>query len=334
MELKKTLYHHVAKVMVCVSLILGMLLWQFSLPHSLEFLFFPGPVSAWAAPPVADASDDQVNEKDRPLSATVLLNGSGSSDSDGGFLTHNWYGPFLTVSGSTPVVVIPEGTYTVSLFVYDAEAFSNIDTAVITVSSCFNISARAKRGKVQLTWTHLPGTERYDVYRAAESNPSGFEKIGNTTSTYSTYLDTTISNETTYLYAVGSLSQNTWCYSNVISSHPTAIRSRTPVNYNPVIYSSPITHGTVGIIYNYDVNATDPNPDGLEYSLSSSLPGMSIDPSTGLVSWTPDAAGTYDVIVEVSDGSGGTNAQSFVITVNDIPVLNRPPVAGSVSHNR
>jgi putative Ig domain-containing protein len=32
---------------------------------------------------------------------------------------------------------------------------------------------------------------------------------------------------------------------------------------------------------------------------------MSINPSSGLISWTPGAAGSFDVAVDVSDGKGG-----------------------------
>ena len=171
---------------------------------------------------------------------------------------------------------------------------------------------------MQLTWAPLEGTERYDIYRADELNPSSFERIGETTSTYSTYLDYALSNETTYLYMVGRLLEGEWCYSNVISSHPTAIRTRGAVNYGPLIYSAPVLHGTVGIVYNCDVNATDPNGDWLSYSLPVSASGMSIDPDSGLITWTPTESGSFGVTVETSDGRGGTDTQAFTIEVGYI----------------
>ncbi|MBC2711713.1 MAG: cadherin-like domain-containing protein [Desulfosarcina sp.] len=335
---KNSFCRFVAKVLVFFMMIQGMPLWELSnaykwefqprkLQGILDFLSLIGPKSVEAATPEADAGSDQSAIKDLPVAGTVLLTGSGSSDSDGDPLNYQWYGPFFTTSGATPSVEIPEGTYSISLAVDDGSSLSNVDTATITVNACFNISARAKSGKVQLTWTHLDGTEGYDIYRSDESDPYNLVKIGETTSTYSTYLDEPVANEITYLYVVGALSQDTWCYSNVTSSHPTALRTRTPVNYAPVIYSSPIEHGTAGIVYNYDTNATDPNGNTLSYSLLTSPSGMSIDTTTGLITWTPEAAGTYNVTVEVSDGSGGADAQTYAIDVEEIIIPNRTPVA-------
>jgi hypothetical protein len=84
-------------------------------------------------------------------------------------------------------------------------------------------------------------------------------------------------------------------------------------NAAPVITSTAILVGTQGVAYSYDVNATDVNGDTLTYSLVESLVnnqavpppfGMTIDPASGLISWTPAVqAGDYPVTVQVSDGS-------------------------------
>ncbi|SPD72164.1 hypothetical protein PITCH_A1230001 [uncultured Desulfobacterium sp.] len=283
--------------------------------------------NAWATAPVADAGNDIFIQKNKCSAASVQLNGGASSDPDADALNYHWYGPFAVTSGLNPSVDIPEGVYTVSLIVDDGLSLSNTDTATITVSPFFNISARCKPGKVQLTWIHIAGTERYDIYRSTESEPSNFVKIAETTSTYSTYLDEPVTNEVTYLYVVGAVSQGTWLYSNVVSSHPTGLRVIS--NYAPAIYSFPVVNGTVGVIYNYDVNATDPNGNTLTYSLSTSPSGMTIDQATGLIAWVPQAEGTYDVTVDVQDGNGGADAQSFTITVEELPVLNYPPLITS-----
>ena len=84
------------------------------------------------------------------------------------------------------------------------------------------------------------------------------------------------------------------------------------------------------MVYNYDVNATDPNGNTITCtSFQHFLPDMTINPASGLISWIPDAAGTYDVTVEVTDGNGGTDTQDFVVTVEDLPALNQGPTITS-----
>jgi hypothetical protein len=95
-------------------------------------------------------------------------------------------------------------------------------------------------------------------------------------------------------------------------------------NHPPQITSTPVTTVTVGQAYGYDVDATDPDSgDTLAYSLTIAPSGMSINPSSGLISWTPDAAGSFDVAVEVSDGKGGAARQPFRVTV--VPPINASP---------
>ncbi|MBW8307099.1 MAG: putative Ig domain-containing protein [Thiobacillus sp.] len=84
-------------------------------------------------------------------------------------------------------------------------------------------------------------------------------------------------------------------------------------NAAPSITSTAITTATVGQPYGYDVNATDPDAgDVLTYSLDVFPAGMTINGTTGLISWTPGAAGPSNVTVQVSDGSL-SDTQSFVI---------------------
>jgi len=87
-------------------------------------------------------------------------------------------------------------------------------------------------------------------------------------------------------------------------------------NIPPVIESDPVTTAKEGVVYAYDIEATDPNGDTLTYSLTVSPTGMTINSTTGAISWTPteDQIGENEVLVEVSDGSKSAT-QSFTITV-------------------
>ena len=87
-------------------------------------------------------------------------------------------------------------------------------------------------------------------------------------------------------------------------------------NRAPVIESTQITTAKEGAVYTYDVEATDPNGDTLEFSLLVHPTDMTINPTTGVISWTPASAGSYDVTVEVSDGNKST-IQEFTIIVDE-----------------
>ena len=89
-------------------------------------------------------------------------------------------------------------------------------------------------------------------------------------------------------------------------------------NSAPVIESDPITTATEGGLYTYEVEATDPNGDTLNYSLTAGPTGMTINSTTGVISWTPTEAqiGANEVEVKVSDQYTSTN-QSFTIIVGE-----------------
>lgn len=83
----------------------------------------------------------------------------------------------------------------------------------------------------------------------------------------------------------------------------------------PAITSSAVTTANINETYSYDVNANDPDQDTLVYSLVTAPGGMTIDSNSGLISWTPNATGNYNVKVQVTDGST-TVEQSFTVTVD------------------
>ena len=88
-------------------------------------------------------------------------------------------------------------------------------------------------------------------------------------------------------------------------------------NNKPIIGSIPETTAKVGIEYTYEIEATDLDADDvLIYSLTEKPVGMTINTSTGAVSWTPTEAqvGEHQVTIEVSDGKV-SDSQTFTITV-------------------
>ena len=95
------------------------------------------------------------------------------------------------------------------------------------------------------------------------------------------------------------------------------------LNKAPIIISEPIITATEDQPYSYQVKASDPNGDDLNYSLMIKPEGMSIDIENGLISWMPanNQVGIHQVIVEISDGKHSVT-QSFEIEVINV---NNPP---------
>jgi hypothetical protein len=90
-------------------------------------------------------------------------------------------------------------------------------------------------------------------------------------------------------------------------------------NSAPSITSAPITEATVDVLYSYDVEAVDPNAgDTLTFSLLTAPDGMTVDPSTGLINWTPGTGDVGDHVTEVmvEDQDGLSATQAFSIAVN------------------
>ena len=102
-----------------------------------------------------------------------------------------------------------------------------------------------------------------------------------------------------------------------------------PASLPPVITSNPSTTATVGRLYSYNVDATDPDAgDTVTFSLNGAPLGMTIDPNTGVISWTPaiTQTGAQNVTAIASDGRGGIASQTFSINVGAAQA-NRAPTA-------
>ncbi len=82
------------------------------------------------------------------------------------------------------------------------------------------------------------------------------------------------------------------------------------------INTLPVTTGHVGDAYSYDVNAGgNPSP---RYRLQSAVGGMTIDSVSGLITWTPIGAGSFNTSV-IAANYFGADTQSFAITVTHSP---------------
>ena len=91
---------------------------------------------------------------------------------------------------------------------------------------------------------------------------------------------------------------------------PVANPSTVPTLTNPGNRST-----VAGTAVNVQVVASDPNGDALGYSATGLPPGLSINGSSGAISGAPTAAGTFNVVVAVSDGINSATA-NFVWSVS------------------
>ena len=74
--------------------------------------------------------------------------------------------------------------------------------------------------------------------------------------------------------------------------------------------------GTVGAATSLQIAATDTAGGTLSYSATGLPAGLSIDPSTGLISGTPTTTGSSNVTVTASDSTGPSGSTSFTWSVN------------------
>jgi hypothetical protein len=99
-------------------------------------------------------------------------------------------------------------------------------------------------------------------------------------------------------------------------------------NHPPTVTSRAETLAWEDSLYQYDVNATDPDSGDVvaSYALTTAPTGMTINSSTGLIQWTPinSQVGRPQVVVRANDNHGAGGSQTFYVTVinrNDLPTI-------------
>jgi hypothetical protein len=84
----------------------------------------------------------------------------------------------------------------------------------------------------------------------------------------------------------------------------------------PQIISTPLTQGTVGQLYQYDVDASgDPIPT---FDFVSAPQGMTIETRSGLIKWVPASNGEYAVEVQ-AENAAGSDSQNFTLKIIQPP---------------
>src|SRR5262249_30755117 len=101
-----------------------------------------------------------------------------------------------------------------------------------------------------------------------------------------------------------------------------------PANSAPVLTTSPFNTAVVDRAYVYVPQASDLDGDALTFRLTTGPEGMTVDPTTGRLTWTPTSAdlGTHSITLVVSDGRGGEASQSVILSVVPASDPNHAPL--------
>ena len=108
--------------------------------------------------------------------------------------------------------------------------------------------------------------------------------------------------------------------------------SVTAVNDPPVITAVPSANAVEETLYQFDVLVSDPDDSSWTFALSGEPAGMSINPSSGRISWTPAegvlASGTVTVTAADS-GADGALPDSDTFSISVTPVNDQPSITSS-----
>jgi hypothetical protein len=97
----------------------------------------------------------------------------------------------------------------------------------------------------------------------------------------------------------------------------------TTLNQAPMITGAPSASILEGKLYVFKPDASDPDGDELEFSISRKPEWADFNPATGRLSGTPgagDVGNFTNIVISVTDGKDTSNLAAFDISVNQIAV--------------
>ena len=298
-------------------------------------------------PPVANAGPDQ----SVLLGATVVLDGSGSSDADGDSLTYAWSLSSPAGSASTlsdPAIVSPSfvpdiaGNYVAQLIVNDGTEDSVPDSAVVAAQAePVNSPPVANAGPDQNATVGdtvvLDGSGSTDV----DGDPLSFSwSLTTPAGSVSTLTDSAAVSPSFEADVVGDyvaqLIVNDGTDDSAADSVRISVRT-TPVNTPPVANAGLNQSILVGANVTLDgIGSSDADGDLLSYSWSlTTVPDGSTavlsDSTVVSPSFVADLAGDYVAQLIVDDGTDISAPDSVTIMAAP-PAVNQPPVADAGSN--
>jgi hypothetical protein len=182
-----------------------------------------------------------------------------------------------------------------------------------------------RQNTVRLQWIGTDPDNDPLTYSVSYSDRPFSQGAITTRTTTSEFLDlTNLLDGTTYYWTVDAsdgksnstdIPAGTWSFT--VHFAPADI----PVRFT----STPPTTAWVGKEYAYNLTSIDEDGDIPLFSIISVPSGMTLDSSSGKLRWTPTTSdiGNHTITLQVSDGRGSTDNQTFTIEVREIP---NPPI--------
>jgi uncharacterized protein (TIGR03790 family) len=285
-------------------------------------------------PPTAKAGSDMIDYEGTSLELNASL--STDTPSDTGSLNYTWLlGDGNTSYGRTVThTYVDDGIYVATLEVRDDDGAVGTDIVNITVD---NVPPSITPVSDQIT----PEDAQFLLQVIADDVPADTLTFADNTTLFDIDAVTgeitfTPINSDVGIYLINITVTDDDGGLDFTVFQLTIINTNDP----PHITSSPVTTATESTQYEYSVIVEDDDLlvdpfETITYSLDSAPAGMSINSSSGIISWVPahDQAGlTLEVIVEVTDGEL-IDTQSFNVTVtnlNDEPVITSTPITEAV----
>ncbi|WGO96915.1 choice-of-anchor A family protein [Saccharophagus degradans] len=276
--------------------------------------------------PTAIAGPDQYITIDN----TVQLNAAASYDLENDALSYAW--TILTkpedssalLTGSSQVdasfVADVAGQYVLQLVVHDGRLASTPSTVTINAFNAgellaANVSVNpanpVEGGEVTLTVVPQNVTGTLNVTAELDGNPLTLDQ--NLTAVFTA---SGIGNHTVFVTLEDERAIATASVGFVVQDPSTVNTIPDFVAFNPPRFAA------IGESYQYSVDAVDADGDVIVYSLTSNTPaGMTIDASSGQISWVPATVGVYTVGVRIADALGyRENTYSINVVESELPL--------------
>ncbi|WP_162555741.1 PKD domain-containing protein [Reichenbachiella versicolor] len=292
-------------------------------PHIQTTLYYQGQL-VWGLEP---GNSTPVNLKPQIVISTTALTGDAplqvsfdaslSSDPDGTISSYAWdFGDGTTAStAQTSNSYDVPGSYQVVLTVTDDQGATTTKTLTVTATDPLVNNLPTARITTSVTTGIIPLDVSFDA--SASSDPDGDAltytwDFGDGTSGTGALV-----NHTYDLAGIYDVILTVDDGNGGVDTETVQIQSSdTPINSNPIAAFVPsVTAGTVPLTVSFDASSSsDPDGDALTYAWDFG------DNTTGTgvtVSHTFTTLGSYTVVLNVSDGNGGTDAITMVITAED-----------------